>query len=139
MRLSQPRRRFRRRYRRCAARFTRLLGEPLEPRIALALGDLLNTFSDPAATPQSQAQAGTSVAMDGGYAVVGVPSADVSGNSHAGIAYLYDSASGNLLWTLNDPAPADNDYFGSSVAISGSLIVVGANQKNLSKGAAYVF
>ena len=34
---------------------------------------------------------------------------------------------------------AANDYFGTSVAISGSTVVVGAPSKNSSTGAAYVF
>jgi hypothetical protein len=78
---------------------------------------------------------GTSVAISGTTAVVGAPEQ----NSARGAAYVFvRNAPGQ--WTkqakLTSPAPQTNDFFGDSVAISGSTIVVGADG-NLA--AAYVF
>jgi protocatechuate 3,4-dioxygenase beta subunit len=56
----------------------------------------------------------------------------------AGVAYLY-STSGNLLQTLTDPNNAANDAFGTSVALSGSDVLVGAPGLNGNSGAAYLY
>ncbi|OJW71238.1 FG-GAP repeat protein [Spirosoma sp. 48-14] len=95
-------------------------------------------------------QFGYSVAIDGDYAVVGAngESEDAGGMntlSSAGSAIVFKRVNGT--WTqikklvASDRAAAD--YFGYSVAISGSLIVVGANLENdgtlSNMGAAYVF
>ena len=37
-----------------------------------------------------------------------------------GSAYLYDANTGTLLLTINNPTPAANDHFGSSVAAVGT-------------------
>ena len=59
--------------------------------------------------------------------VVGAYSDD-TGARDAGSAYLDDLSGGTPVpvATLNNPGPADSDYFGSSVAISGTRVVVGA-------------
>ena len=54
---------------------------------------------------------------------------DDTGAINAGSAYVYDLSSGTPtvpVATLNNPGPAANDFFGSSVAISGARVVVGA-------------
>jgi hypothetical protein len=43
-----------------------------------------------------------------------------------GRAYIFDSATGNLLQTLQHPDPDAYDNFGTSVAINGDLALVGA-------------
>src|SRR5437660_1184319 len=88
----------------------RLLLEPLEARQLLAIGDLLKTLDDGNPGPQALAQFGKSVAIDGGYTVVGVPGADLSRLTDVGVAYLYDSNSGALLRTLNNPQPFGYGY-----------------------------
>ncbi|GAB4024579.1 hypothetical protein GCM10028809_02090 [Spirosoma gilvum] len=98
---------------------------------------------------------GYSVAIDGDYAVVGAYKDGIDANSgqpifSAGSAYVLKRQNGT--WTqvkklvASDRGP--NDHFGYSVAISGSLIVVGAHQEdedasggntlNLA-GSAYIF
>ena len=51
---------------------------------------------------------------------------DDTGASDSGSAYIFDVATGNLLRTLNNPTPAARDAFGCSVAVSGTMVAVGA-------------
>ncbi len=89
----------------------------------LTTGNLLRTLTDPNANPLDDF--GSSVAISGSTIVVGAHD-DSSDAIRAGRAYVFDATSGNLLWTLDNPAPAVGDYFGYSVAIAGSTIAVGA-------------
>ena len=81
-------------------------------------------------------QFGTSVAISGSTAVVGAYRKD----SGAGAAYIFVRS--GTTWTqqaeLTASDRAAGDGFGSSVAISGSSVVVGATY-HLHAGAAYVF
>ena len=96
---------------------------------------------------------GYSVAMDGNTAVVGAPGS----NSNAGAAYVFvftEADDDDGVWSqaakLTAPVPATGDKFGTSVAIDGDIIVVGAPYKDYddpdddandvsNSGAAYVF
>ncbi len=88
---------------------------------------------------------GTSVAVDGDTAVVGAPNSDGSGNTNAGLAYVFVRSAG--VWTeeqqLEAGDAADFDFFGHAVDISGDSIVVGAPSDDTASGAeagsAYVF
>ena len=80
---------------------------------------------------------GQSVALEGNTLLVGAPGTD----SRAGAAYIY--LKGRSGWpsrptfTLQDPA--QGAYFGSTVALSGSTIVVGAPYTRSGTGAAYIY
>ncbi|MFG1320469.1 hypothetical protein [Xanthobacter autotrophicus] len=106
-----------------------------------ATGTLIATLDNPA--PAVNDEFGSSVAVSGGIAVVGAKRDDPGGVGNAGTAYVFDTATGTLIATLDNPAPAVNDEFGSSVAVSGAVAVVGAQLDNPSgvtdAGAAYVF
>ena len=95
---------------------------------------------------------GYSVAIDGNTAVVGAPGS----NSNVGAAYVFvfTEADDDGVWSqaakLTAPVPATGDKFGTSVAIDGDIIVVGAPYKDYddpdedandvsNSGAAYVF
>jgi hypothetical protein len=88
---------------------------------------------------------GRSVAISGNTVVVGAPYASLFPKVLQGSAYAYKF--GGTSWALSGkltaPDAANNDYFGSSVAISGSTAVVGAYGKtigaNTSQGAAYLY
>ena len=41
-------------------------------------------------------------------------------------AYLLVKATGNLLQTFDNPTATDDDFFGTSVAIDGGYVLVGA-------------
>jgi hypothetical protein len=88
---------------------------------------------------------GLSVALDGTTLVVGSDAHQVGSNAAQGAAYVFTSS--NSTWTQQQELIASdgaaNDEFGSSVAISGTTIVVGAPDHevgtNATQGAAYVF
>ena len=110
------------------------------------------TVSAPVKVPRSLAELlavdpwpgddfGWSVAVSGSTAVVGAPYANsITGLLYTGAAYVYTKVGGT--WTeqaeLNASDAAVSDGFGSSVAISGTTVVVGAPNHDAA-GAAYVF
>ncbi len=89
---------------------------------------------------------GFSVSMSGDYAIVGANTED-AGGSNAGAAYVFNKDIGGtdnwgeVIKLLASDKEAD-DWFGSSVSISGDYAVVGATGEDTggsSAGAAYVF
>ena len=88
---------------------------------------------------------GVSVAIDGNTVVVGATGSDPDDISNAGAAYIFVREGVNWIQKAkllaSDPVPDDN--FGSSVAIEGDTILVGADNKdifiNFDSGAVYVF
>jgi len=87
---------------------------------------------------------GGSVAISGDTAVVGSYTDDVGANTNQGSAYVY--ARSGTVWTeqanLTARFGATEDYFGTSVAISGDTAVVGAQGDDVAEtdqGSAYVF
>ena len=89
-------------------------------------------------TPATRDYFGSSVAVSGSTVVVGAYQDD-TGATDAGSAYIFDAATGNLIRTLNNPSPGALDYFGYSVAVSGSTVVVGAPGGASGMGEVYVF
>jgi hypothetical protein len=96
--------------------------------------------------PQAFARFGSAVAVDGDVAVVGAPLEDDGGIAGRGAAYIFRfSAAGtwDLERRLVAPDGAVNDQFGSSVAVSGGQVVVGAPLRDeagiADRGGAYVF
>jgi hypothetical protein len=87
---------------------------------------------------------GWSVSLDGSTAVVGADTKTVGSNSNQGAAYVFVQ-SGNSWGQQAELIASDGaagNYFGWSVALSGSTAVVGApnhSGPNLYQGAAYVF
>ncbi len=80
---------------------------------------------------------GWSVAVSGGTALVGAPDK----NSGAGAAYMFvrSGTSWSQQAELTASDGAASDYFGYAVALNGSTALIGANGKDGSAGAAYVF
>jgi hypothetical protein len=99
-------------------------------------GNRQASLQDPAAQPGDAF--GAAVSVDGSTAIIGADGTDDS----AGAAYIYvKTASGwptTPTATLPDPNPGPN-AFGSSVAISGSYAIVGADAANSGAGAVYVY
>jgi len=88
---------------------------------------------------------GTSVSTDGTRAIVGAPTNDAGGTLDSGAAYVFLRAA-NGLWSQEAKLIAtdkvSNDFFGTSVSISGARAVIGATGQDASAngaGAAYVF
>jgi cysteine-rich repeat protein len=85
-------------------------------------GAYLRAFANP--TPSEGDEFGASVAIGGGKVLIGAPGDDFQ-DEDSGTAYLFDAATGALLLTLHNPVPADDDYFGGSVAMRGTDLLVG--------------
>lgn len=83
---------------------------------------------------------GCSVAVSGDYIIVGAKEAD----SNMGDAYIWEKSSSGVWveYSLN-PITAEirtvDNYFGVSVAVSDSYVMVGAHGDDNKKGAVYVF
>lgn len=99
-----------------------------------------------AADPADFDSFGLSLALDGDYALVGVPGYDGSGDNQ-GAAYLFLRTQGGAdAWgqvkKILPGDPADKDLFGISVAISGDTILIGAGGADgggTDEGVAYIF
>ena len=112
--------------------------EPLEDRSLLA--SLLQTQLPDVTGPQAQAAFGHAVAAGDTYYAVGAPSVTTT-QIDTGEVYVYNS-SGALVSRLTNPNPGLDDRFGSAVAVSGNLVVVGAWKDDVSTtdaGGAYLF
>jgi hypothetical protein len=93
--------------------------------------------------PTFNAQFGVSVATDGFVIVVGSSLDDVNGtNSGAAYVFRFDGEAWNHETTIIGSDSGPQDQFGTSVAVDGDTIVVGApgeDDAGPSSGAAYVF
>ncbi|MEZ6193095.1 MAG: hypothetical protein R3C45_17625 [Phycisphaerales bacterium] len=84
---------------------------------------------------------GGSVAISGDIAIIGAEFDDDSGND-SGSAYLFDVNTGNQLFKLTAADGAAGDRFGTAVAISGNIAIVGAmldDHSVFDAGSAYLF
>jgi hypothetical protein len=112
----------------------------------LSTGSLLHSLGSPFNSGAFGAQFGYSVSITDDYTVVGAPKNGVVAQD-SGRAYIYDTATGVLLHTLENPnafGTSGFDLFGYSVAISDTCIVVGAYFEDdalpgNNSGKAYVF
>jgi len=80
---------------------------------------------------------GRSVAIIGNLIVVGASTDNTEGNQ-AGAVYLFDASTGAQLLKIAPPQLTSSDFFGSSVAVSGSVLFVGAPGDQLT-GSVYAF
>jgi hypothetical protein len=102
------------------------------------------TYSSPA----SHDRFGESVAIDGTTAIVGAPgrdeASDCSTEGEFAAIYGFSSSTWTLAATLQASDCTDGALFGSTVSVSGSMIIVGAREADYpsgpaSSGAAYLF
>ena len=104
-------------------------------------GSLIFTLLNP--TPAISDAFGNAVATSGNDLVVAARLHDETGALNAGAVYLFSGATGVLLRTIANPAPAGGDQFGSAVAGIGSsgLILIGThlNDPPTDAGSAYLF
>ena len=87
------------------------------------------------------ARFGYAVAITGTTAIIGAPGG-IGEEIRSGAAYVYDTTTGQQLAKLTASDGELFDLFGSSVAISGSMAIVGApvtNDAGTESGSAYVF
>ena len=88
-----------------------------------ASGNFLRTFGDPVGNRSDQF--GYAVAGTGNYALVGSNGVG-NGNLGAGKVYMYDTTTGNLVHTFENPNGFPSVFFGGAVAAAGSNVLVGA-------------
>jgi len=103
-------------------------------------GNLLQTINNPTPGPMRGDFFADSVAISGNRIVVGAYRDDIEAEN-SGSVYLFDT-SGNLLQTINNPTPATEDGFGTSVAISGNYVLISSHRDNTgadSAGSVYLF
>ncbi len=84
---------------------------------------------------------GISVAISGTTGIVG-SAGDDDGGSSSGSAYIFDTTTGQQLFKLTASDAAFGDLFGSSVATSGTTVIIGArldDDAGQQSGSAYVF
>lgn len=130
---------------------TAIVGAPRDSDAAYRSGSayLIDTttgeelFKLVASDATAEAHFGRSVAISGTTAIVG---ANKYGGDSAGSAYLFDTVTGKELFKLTAPASlnggAAGNWFGESVAISGTTALVGMpadNATGLNNGTVFMF
>lgn len=86
-------------------------------------GNLLQTFNNP--TPSNNDQFGWNIDIDGNTAIIGAIQDD-TGNTDTGSVYIFNTDTGNLIRTINNPITGNFAHFGSSVALDGNIALIGA-------------
>lgn len=100
------------------------------------------TFLNPSPAPLDQF--GRTLAISGTRVAVGCHLSDIGG-ADSGMVYVYDLAGATPAapaLVVPNPSPAPGDYFGFSLGISGSYLVVGSpsdNTEAADSGSAYLF
>ena len=96
----------------------------------MTTGALLFTLNNPNAYGTSTSDSfGSSVAISDNYAIVGAYDEDDAVGTRSGKVYIFNTTNGTQVHTLDNPnaySSSFNDQFGSSVAISGNCVIVGA-------------
>jgi hypothetical protein len=85
---------------------------------------------------------GESVAISGNLVLVGAPRDSGLPNFQSGAAYLFDATTGLQVFRLVADDASSFDNFGTSVALSGNLAIIGApsdSDAGIGSGSAYVF
>lgn len=88
---------------------------------------------------------GAALRVDGGSMVIGAPGVTVNAGAYAGAAYVFGESAGTWMQQqkLTADNAAENNYFGRSVAIKGSSVLIGAVAATVNDvpfaGAAYLF
>jgi FG-GAP repeat len=104
-------------------------------------GSLIETLTSP--NVQENGQFGNLVAASGNTVVVSALYETADGYSDAGRAYTFNARSGALTGTLTSANPQTAGFFGSSVAASPTVVVVGASGETVNgtidAGHAYTF
>lgn len=109
-------------------------------------GNHILSFTDP--SPVNLDNFGIDVAIQGNLVVVGARGDDTTA-LNGGQAYLYSfdvtdptAPTSQLLYTFDDPNPVQGGFFGTSVAIDGNQIIIGASARDAGRnegGRSYVF
>ncbi|MBO9998979.1 MAG: hypothetical protein J7641_08225 [Cyanobacteria bacterium SID2] len=101
-------------------------------------GSFLHEFASP--NPERNGSFGYAVTLSSSanLAVVSAPEE----NDKSGRVYVFNTTSGNLVATIDNPTPDPNDFFGQSVSLSGNTLLVGADRddtEGIDAGAVYKY
>lgn len=106
---------------------------------SIVTGAQLFILSNPASTDFSKF--GNRIAADGNLVVVCSSEYSVV-ETFAGRAHVFNITTGVQLLTINNPTPTAGDFFGSSVAIEGNTVAIGADgdsSERTNAGAVFLF
>jgi hypothetical protein len=106
--------------------------------INVTTGALITSLSS--LHPQADGFFGFSIAASGSTVIVGAPYENSSGYQDAGNTYVFNLTSG-IMKSLVNPDPSSYSIFGSSVGVSGNIVLVGTprTSKDIPGGIVYVF
>ncbi len=111
-------------------------------------GGLIYTLDNPNADATDMDDLfGTTVSIDAGYILVGAPGEDDAGGTDSGKAYIFETTTGDLLYTIDNPnahGTSTNDNFGAGyVSIRGNNVMVSSpletDSGGTDSGKAYIF
>ena len=111
-------------------------------------GELLHTIKNPSLySTGTNDDFGMAAATNGTITVIGAPYEDAQGQGSSGLVYVFDNATGDLSFTIENPGYLYNNFgdsFGYSVAVSDKYILVGAPLEDVNVvgdngGVVYVF
>ena len=91
---------------------------------------LTQTLNNP--DPEASDIFGDTASVNRTNALIGAPG-DNTGAIQAGSAYLFDTVTGNLLQTFNNPVPTTSSFFGTSVSVNNTDVLIGARNSSLGK------
>lgn len=100
----------------------------------IANGSLLYTVENPNASGTSTGdQFGTKITASANYVVVGAPYEDRGSNTSVGVVYVFDSANGNLVHTIQSPNTFSSTFFGNrGISLNDTHICIGSFIRNIS-------
>lgn len=102
---------------------------------SISLQDIANEFGGTLPHSLSEYYAGGGLVPAGASGVNGA----IPSSGAISLSNFYGAANYTLVQTLNNPTPAEFDFFGSAVAMSANYLIVGAPGDNADVGAAYIY
>ncbi|MEY3609857.1 MAG: hypothetical protein RLZZ264_378 [Bacillota bacterium] len=88
----------------------------------------LATLTTPNVSPN--AYFGNSITITNQHIIVGAPGSASTSYETAGLVYIFDRETKQLIHTLHSPAPANGNSFGHSVASDGTYLMVSEHSTN---------
>ena len=105
-------------------------------------GSVVHTFTNPNSnTTDTDDSFGQGVAINDNYITISAPKEDSSTVADAGVIYVYDTSTRNLVRTIQNPENS-NDNFGIALDLYANKLLVGAydfDDDNANSGIAYLF
>lgn len=98
-----------------------------------------NVAAPPAAGFQQDVLLGSSVASSAQWIAVGAPGDKTLGGLNSGVVKVFNSETGELSHFITNPNPVAFGNFGTSLAVSGSRLLVGVPNESSRVGIAYLF